>query len=795
MAGASLTFGLLGLLPLWLPFALGLLRARKAAAPAFRFSPFSSKQLMLLTWWTRASPYGSHDGVIAEGSIRSGKTVGMIDSFVTWSLWAFPQGEDFIIAGRSMGALRRNVLKPLFQILRAKGLDYHYHRSEHWVQIGANTYHLFGASSEASQDVVQGLTAAGALFDEVALMPQSFVDQAIGRCSVEGSKLFFNCNPEGPYHWFKVEYLDKATQKRLLHLHFTLDDNPSLSAQIRDRYRRMFSGVWFKRYILGQWVVAEGLIYDMFSEKAHVAPAAKVYPRYGVGIDYGTSGVCVFGLYAVYQEGGTWKAHKIRERYYDARSRGKQKTDAEHADDFEAFLQLVDGRKITPSAIYCDPSAASFIAELRRRGFRVAPAVNDVVDGIRFVSQMLSEGRYRLDPSCTETIREKSSYAWDPKAQERGEDKPLKQDDHCFVAGTLVETVNGPRPIETIRPGDLVLTRTGCRRVVWSGITNMNAEVNTYRMPNGALLTATPNHPVFTANRGYAPIDQVMQSDTLCILEEHSTPHEYTLSLWPQSQRKSSSRASRFAGIRNLLARVIGAISSARTTRPCAASAICTGPSTRTTTGQSPGATTSTTGTATGSTTTSPTSCCCRPPSTRPCTLKRAIGWAVRSTERLFIELKRRLSNGTDQMKVERGIASRPSRCGRSVSSAPSAVSSAVSPIKRAASTTAGSIARTPASPLPAATPAPMTRGARAPSAAPHTSPIATEKAEPARGPALLGTVGRSGRAAVYNIHVEGEEEYFANGVLVHNCSDEERYFLYSHFSGKTTIRTAEASL
>ncbi len=401
-------------------------RVIKAEA-AFRFRPFSAKQIMLLSWWTPSSPYADWDGVIAEGSIRSGKTVAMVDAFVTWSLAAYPGGQDLIIAGRSMGALRRNVLKPLFQILRAKGIAYHYHRSEHWLQIGACTYHLFGASTEASQDVVQGLTAAGALFDEVALMPQSFVDQAIGRCSVEGSKLFFNCNPEGPYHWFKTEFIDKAQQKRLVRLHYTLDDNLSLSERIKDRYRRMFSGVWYKRFILGLWVVAEGIIYDMWNEAQHVIAAPRdAYEQYAVAVDYGTSTVCVFGLYGLFRDTGSWRAHKLKERYYDARRTSRQKTDTEHADDFAAWIA-----GIKPVAVYVDPSAASFMAELRRRGYRVTPANNNVLDGIRFVSQMLSEGRYQVHASCTESIREMSSYAWDARAQERGEDKPLKQDDHA----------------------------------------------------------------------------------------------------------------------------------------------------------------------------------------------------------------------------------------------------------------------------------------------------------------------------------------------------------------------------
>src|SRR5690625_4414296 len=262
---------------------------------AFRFQPFSRKQKQVLTWWLEPSPYRDHDMIIADGSIRSGKTIAMIDGFITWSMATF-EGESFILAGRSMGALKRNVLRPMFQILTAKGIEYRYHRSEHYIQIGSNTYYCFGANNEASQDVLQGLTAAGAYADEVALFPRSFVDQMIGRCSVDDSKVWMNCNPENPFHYIKEEYIDKAKEKRVLHLHFTLDDNLSLSEKVKERYKRMFSGVFFQRYILGMWVRAEGIIFDMFNEDKHtVSKLPKMRQRW-VTVDYGTTNPTVFLL-------------------------------------------------------------------------------------------------------------------------------------------------------------------------------------------------------------------------------------------------------------------------------------------------------------------------------------------------------------------------------------------------------------------------------------------------------------------------------------------------------------------
>lgn len=400
---------------------------KRKRTTSFKFKPFSRKQKKLLMWWTDNSPYKDYDMIIAHGAIRSGKTVGMIDSFVTWSL-AKHKHQNFIIAGKSMGALKRNVLNPMFEILTAKGIDYHYHRSgDPHIIIGTNTYYLFGANNEVSQDVLQGLTAAGALLDEVALMPRSFVDQAIGRCSAEtgdqGAKVFVNCNPQGPYHYFKTEFIDKAKEKKIYVLHFTMDDNLSLSERVKERFRRMFSGVFFQRYILGLWVMAEGVIYDMFDKDKHaVETVERQYSSYYVSIDYGTQNPTTFGLWG--KHGREW--YKVKEYHYDGREQAKQKTDEEYCDDLEKFIG-----KLSVVGIVIDPSAASFIAAIRKRRIgRVIKAINDVVDGIRNVASALSNGMIKYNDICTETFKEFSSYAWDPKAQERGEDKPIKQNDH-----------------------------------------------------------------------------------------------------------------------------------------------------------------------------------------------------------------------------------------------------------------------------------------------------------------------------------------------------------------------------
>ena len=398
----------------------------------FKFRSFSKKQRMTLNWWTENCPVKNHSGIIADGAIRSGKTISMSLSFVLWAMNSF-EGQNFAMCGKTIGSFRRNVLFWLKLMLRSRGYSITDHRADNLVVVrrkGKENYvYIFGGKDERSQDLIQGITLAGVFFDEVALMPESFVNQATGRCSVTGSKFWFNCNPDGPYHWFKTNWIDKATEKKLLYLHFTMDDNLSLSEEIKTRYRSMYIGVFFKRYILGLWAAAEGIIYDMFDEEKHVQNIRDFFQllingsRY-VSCDYGTQNATVFLLW---NKGVNGKWYCIREYYYSGRDKGKQKTDSEYADDLKEWL---DETKI--KAVIVDPSAASFIAELRKRGYKVIKANNDVLDGIRLVGMLLNMEQLVFASSCKETIKEFASYIWDEKALERGEDKPIKQHDHAM---------------------------------------------------------------------------------------------------------------------------------------------------------------------------------------------------------------------------------------------------------------------------------------------------------------------------------------------------------------------------
>lgn len=394
---------------------------------------------MVLNWWMNESPVHQKKGIIADGAIRSGKTLSMSLGFVLWSMECF-QFQNFIMAGKTVGSFRRNVLTQMKRYLTGRGYKYEDRVSENLFIIRRNGienyYYIFGGKDERSQDLVQGITAAGAFFDEVALMPESFVNQATGRCSVEGSKFWFNCNPEGPLHWFKVNWIDKIEQKDLIYLHFTMEDNLSLAESIKASYRKLYAGVFFLRYIKGLWAVAEGLIYSMYSpEENEYDDQTRPVALYStaartITCDYGTTNPCVY--LDVWDDGDTlWIDNEYR---WDSKSDeakrkpSPNKTDAEYADDMVAFMGEDPARQCM---IVVDPSAKSFITELKNRGMWVKEGDNEVLDGIRIVASLLGRRKIKIHKRCTGLRSEMQSYVWDEKTAERtGEERPVKQKDH-----------------------------------------------------------------------------------------------------------------------------------------------------------------------------------------------------------------------------------------------------------------------------------------------------------------------------------------------------------------------------
>ena len=384
---------------------------------AMRFSP---KQLQVLSWWQNPEL----EAIICDGAVRSGKTFSMGLSFFLWAARCF-QGRQFGLCGKTIGSLRRNLLSELVPCLRQIGMTVGERRSENLLivryQGHENRFLLFGGRDESSAALIQGSTLAGVLLDETALMPRSFVEQAIARCSVPGSRLWFNCNPEGPQHWFYQEWVLRARERRALRLHFTMADNPALSPGIRRRYERSYTGVFYRRFVLGEWTAAQGLIYDFFDPERDAAEApAELTGPWRISVDYGTSNPASFGLWG--QRDGVW--YRVEEFYYDSRRAGRQRTDGEYADDLE---RLAAGRAI--QRVIVDPSAASFLELLRRRGFPVVKADNAVADGIRVTADLLRSGRIRICRGCRDCLREMALYCWEDRG---GRDAPRKEHDHAM---------------------------------------------------------------------------------------------------------------------------------------------------------------------------------------------------------------------------------------------------------------------------------------------------------------------------------------------------------------------------
>lgn len=389
------------------------------------YKPFSKKQMKALTWWCNTSPYKDYDAVICDGAVRSGKTFCMSLSFI---LWAFSNFDDssFALCGKTIKSLRRNLVTPLLTPLKELNFKVEEKYSDNLLTLSykgrVNRFYLFSGKDEGSASLIQGMTLSGILLDEVALMPRSFVEQALARCSVSGSTFWFNCNPEYPSHWFYNEWIKKKDEKNALYIHFTMKDNPSLTQKTIKRYEKMYSGAFYRRFVKGEWVAVNGAVYP-FMENHNNFPDVPngEFCDFAVSCDYGTVNPASFGLWG--KQNDTW--YRIDEYYFDSKKEGYQRTDEEH---YKALCALIGDKKV--SKITVDPSAASFIEVIKRhQKFMVVPATNSVIDGIRMVSSALKEGRIKICNNCKDSMREFSLYRWSENAKN---DTVIKENDHAM---------------------------------------------------------------------------------------------------------------------------------------------------------------------------------------------------------------------------------------------------------------------------------------------------------------------------------------------------------------------------
>ena len=387
-------------------------------------TPFSEKQMQVLCWWGEKSPHRDKLAVICDGAVRSGKTTCMGISFFLWAMARF-QNTSFAVCGKTIRSVRRNVVAELIPKLKSMGFSMRVRQAENEIILSyqgrENRFYLFGGRDESSAALIQGMTLSGVLFDEVALMPRSLVEQALARCSVSGSRFWFNCNPEFPEHWFYREWIKKCGDKNALYLHFTMQDNPSLKPEVIKRYESLYSGVFYERFVKGRWVAVFGAVYPFMDNERMYCDIPSDIESWAVSCDYGTVNPASFGLWG--RKNGVW--YRVDEYYFNSRTQGFQKTDEEHYDGLE---KLIDGRKI--ECVIVDPSAASFIEVIRRHGkYMVVSAENNVINGIRQTSQALKDRKIRICKNCRAARREFSLYRWDGSGRS---DAPVKENDHAM---------------------------------------------------------------------------------------------------------------------------------------------------------------------------------------------------------------------------------------------------------------------------------------------------------------------------------------------------------------------------
>jgi PBSX family phage terminase large subunit len=371
-----------------------------------------------------------------HGAVRSSKTVCSIFRWLSYVETA-PDGDLAMIA-KTERTLARNIIGPMSQMVEPGEMVYN--RGLGLISLFGRTIYTIGANDERAVEKIQGWTLAGAYGDEVVLWPESAFRMMGTRLSVPGSMFFGTMNPDSPLHYLKTNYIDRAGDLDLKAFHFELADNLNLDPRYVANLKKEYTGLWYKRFIEGLWVLAEGAIYDMWDDDKNLFNDAtmpvglKLHGQRYIGVDYGTTNPMAWGDW---WDDGT-NLWMTKEYYYDSRNRGGQKTDSQYADDFDAF---VEGDR-RPVAVIIDPSAASFRAELVSRGYVVKAAINEVLDGIRMTSTAIGRRIIRVHERCEHTRQELAGYVWDDKARIHGVEQPVKVNDHgCDQTRYIVRTI------------------------------------------------------------------------------------------------------------------------------------------------------------------------------------------------------------------------------------------------------------------------------------------------------------------------------------------------------------------
>lgn len=472
---------------------------------------YTPKQRELMRLWQRDELSRLN---LLEGSVSSGKTW---ISLVLWAFWVKTMPIDglYLMCAKSLTTLKRNCLLLLQEQVGKRNFDF---------SIPAKEGYLFGrrvifegANDARSESKIRGLTLQGAYCDELTQFPEDFFAMLLSRLRMPGAKLIATTNPDNPMHWLKRNYIDRADELDFLDATFTIDDNTELDPGYVSAIKKEYTGLFYQRFILGLWVAAEGLVYPMFSQERHVLhEEPETDGDYYVSSDYGIQNPNVWLLWR--KERGTKRWICLKEDYYSGRDERHQLTDSQLVDRLDTMTDGISIRRVI-----IDPSAASMDAELRRRGYHTQDAHNEVKDGISDVCSMLGAGNLAFMDCCVNLTEEFGAYLWDSNAVDRGEDVPLKENDHCLTGDTLVDTLCGQYRIDELvgKCGFVYCTDGETKQ---DGIfdkvrmTRKEADVFEVELADGRSVKATADHPILT-QRGWVMIKELLPTDKIACIE------------------------------------------------------------------------------------------------------------------------------------------------------------------------------------------------------------------------------------------------------------------------------------